>query len=385
MNRRKFLTNAGIVSILVAGGTVWRAFDQGVFSTGEGPAYEQWKNWHVTKSNGLEGLVQSAILAASPHNTQPWLFQIVAMEIKIYIDTKRNIGAIDPFQREMFAGIGCAVENLVLAAKANGYQYILEYFPDVTNGNYAVKIKLKKDQVYTSVLYNTIPYRHTNRGPHDPVKTLTESLLNEFTMLGKNIIDTKLIWLINNNDKNRFLNLNTQATQAIIEDEAQSKSSFSWLRKSWQEIQTKKDGVTLDTTGASESLRIIAKMLPAVSRQTSDQYFFEAMQNLINITDRVGLILVRDIHNNFQRIQAGRYWQRSHLWGTTQGLAMQPVSQIPERIDREQQLKMEPYFQQELQKITKYTDWQVLLPFRVGYPVIEALASPRRETKSVII
>lgn len=385
MNRRKFLTSAGVFSILVTGGTVWRAFDQGVFSTGEGPAYEQWKNWHKTRSDGLIGLIQSAILAASPHNSQPWLFQIEGMEIRLYADTDRNIGAIDPYLREMYAGIGCALENLVLAAKANGYQYLLEHFPDPSDKKYTVKISLKKDYPYESVLYNAIPYRHTNRGPHDLGKIIKENSLNEFTMLGKNITDTKLIWLTTNNDKNRFLDLNARATRALIDDEEQSKSSFSWLRASWQEIQSKKDGVTMDTTGSSATLRAVAKIIPPVSRETGDQYFLEAMENLTTNTDRVGIIMVRDLNNNSHRLQGGRYWQRLHLWGTTQGMAMQPVSQICERIDREQQLKQPPQFMIELQKITQDTQWQALIPFRVGYPLMTAFASPRRETTSVII
>jgi len=36
IGRRGFLKGAGAVTVVVAGGTVWRAFDQGVFSTGQG-------------------------------------------------------------------------------------------------------------------------------------------------------------------------------------------------------------------------------------------------------------------------------------------------------------------------------------------------------------
>ncbi len=45
MQRRSFLKGAGAITIAVIGGGVWRAYDQGVFSVGEGPAYEPWKNW----------------------------------------------------------------------------------------------------------------------------------------------------------------------------------------------------------------------------------------------------------------------------------------------------------------------------------------------------
>ena len=44
MRRRTFLTGASVLTVTVAGGGVWRAYDQGVFSVGEGPAYELWKD-----------------------------------------------------------------------------------------------------------------------------------------------------------------------------------------------------------------------------------------------------------------------------------------------------------------------------------------------------
>ena len=40
MQRRSFLKGAGVVTVVVVGGGVWRACDQGVFSVGEGPAYQ---------------------------------------------------------------------------------------------------------------------------------------------------------------------------------------------------------------------------------------------------------------------------------------------------------------------------------------------------------
>ena len=45
VTRRNFLKGMGVVTIVVAGGVVWRAADSGVFSAGQGPAYEPWLNW----------------------------------------------------------------------------------------------------------------------------------------------------------------------------------------------------------------------------------------------------------------------------------------------------------------------------------------------------
>jgi hypothetical protein len=122
MQRRSFLKGAGVVTVAVVGGGVWRAYDQGVFSVGEGPAYEPWKDWGNDSSEGALALVRAAILAASPHNTQPWLFKVTNSLIELYLDTQRNTGALDPYLREEHIGMGCALENLALAAAVHGYQ-----------------------------------------------------------------------------------------------------------------------------------------------------------------------------------------------------------------------------------------------------------------------
>lgn len=118
-----------MLTVAVVGGGVWRAADQGVFSTGEGPAYEPWKDWRSDAKAGPLALVHAAILAAGPHNTQPWLFKVTDSSIELYIDPQRNVGALDPYLREEHIGMGWALENLVLAAPANGYAATVKLEP----------------------------------------------------------------------------------------------------------------------------------------------------------------------------------------------------------------------------------------------------------------
>jgi hypothetical protein len=46
LNRRTFLKTSGAILVAIVGGGVYRAVDQGVFASGQGIAYEPWKNWH---------------------------------------------------------------------------------------------------------------------------------------------------------------------------------------------------------------------------------------------------------------------------------------------------------------------------------------------------
>jgi len=68
--RRDFLKLGGATLVVAAGGSVWRAIDQGMFSAGEGPAYEAWKNWRDAVAP-FERIVAAGILASNPHNSSP--------------------------------------------------------------------------------------------------------------------------------------------------------------------------------------------------------------------------------------------------------------------------------------------------------------------------
>src|SRR5580692_5494471 len=170
MQRRSFLKGAGVVTVVVVSGGVWRACDQGVFSVGEGAAYQPWKDWRKDSNDGALGLVRSAILAASPHNTQPWLFKVTNSSIELYIDSSRNVGALDPYLREEHIGIGCALENLMLAAAAHGFGATatllpgkLDPIPTEPKPELLARVDLVKGEPKESELYDAIPQRHTNR------------------------------------------------------------------------------------------------------------------------------------------------------------------------------------------------------------------------------
>ena len=63
-------------------------------------------------------MMEQAVKAPSGHNTQPWLFRVQKDRIQILPDMSKSLPAVDPDNRELFISLGCATENLCIAAGA---------------------------------------------------------------------------------------------------------------------------------------------------------------------------------------------------------------------------------------------------------------------------
>jgi len=98
-----------------------------------------------------------------------------------------------------------------------------------------------------------------------------------------------------------------------------------------------------------------------------------------------GMILVRNQTDRLQLLQAGKLWQRMHLWSVAHGLAMQPLNQPHERRDRELQLGVEPVFGKAIASLAGTAGFEGVFSFRAGYPASEGLASPRRPAGEVVL
>jgi hypothetical protein len=121
VSRRTFLRRvaigAGAAAVVTGTGVTWRILDQSILTPGTGDAYAAWRASLV--GSGTLPLVRSAILAANAHDTQPWAFVVSSTRIDLFADRSRGLGSMDPLLREMEISLGCAIENLVLAAKVN--------------------------------------------------------------------------------------------------------------------------------------------------------------------------------------------------------------------------------------------------------------------------
>jgi nitroreductase len=383
--RRTFLKIAAGAGVALAGAAAWRAWDQGVFSTGEGPAYAAWKTWQSDAPSPVHRLVRAAILAANPHNTQPWRFRVTPGTVDLFADRTRNIGTIDPYLREMHIGLGCALENLLLAAPASGFACELELLPTPSDPAHVASVRLKPQTVSTSALYEAIPRRHTNRGAYDS-RPVSAATLEQMQALAGDLPLVTVKWLVTPDARRQLGEQIVQATQAIIADREQSRDSAAWFRGDWHAIQERRDGLTVDAQALPGWLRVAAKVLPPVSQEQADDIWLKATRGVqVATAAAFGIVLARDAADNASRIQGGRLWQRMQLYGQTEGIAMQPLNQLSERADRERSLSIESRFGNALKDIIGDPGWHALMPFRLGYPTLAPLPSPRRHVEEVIV
>lgn len=386
MTRRSFLKKSGATVLIVSwAGLTWRAIDQGVFSTGKGVAYEPW-NVNSAELEGPVSLVPDAILASNPHNTQPWLFKVTNSSIELYADETRNLGTIDPLRREMFIGLGCAIENLMISARAKGYDPRLTYKSSPLEPSCIARIELDKSPIVKCPLYDYIPLRHTHRGAYDTTRRIPNATLTNIENL---IIDenkVRLTWMTNTEEKQTVSDLTIKATEAIIADEKMSADSNKWFKEDWGDIQAERDGITLDAQGGSIFIRTLGKLLPPLSHEQNNDFWLSSTKDTQTATASVyGLISVRDPSDNEQRARAGRAWQRIHLHGTSIGLGMQPLCQLHEMADHEKSNGVNKIFSEGLKKLTGDPSWNGILTFRCGFPLKDTHKSPRRSVEDVLV
>lgn len=121
------------------------------------------------------------------------------------------------------------------------------------------------------------------------------------------------------------------------------------------------------------------------SAETSHKFWVDATKSTLASNPVFGLIAVRDLYDQSQTLRVGKLWQRMHLWATTQKLAVQPINQLPEMVDREHQLGKDSRTAHLLTELIGDLTWKPTFTFRLGYATLEGLASARRSIEDVIV
>jgi hypothetical protein len=382
-SRRDVLKALGVggATVVVAGAGVlsYRVYDTAMLDPGGGKAYDPWGQWRDTP--GPLGAIAGAVLAASPHNTQPWTFEVSPGAVDVFVDVERTTGAVDPFRREQYVGLGCALENLALGCRARGLQPDVGLLPDGADAPRVAHVALSEGTPEPSPLFDAIGDRHTNRGPYQSRAVTAETLAALVDPTG--LPGLAVHWITDPAPKETLGRLLTDAAGALTRDEEQSRDGFIWFRGSNDDVQHHRDGLVLDGQGLRPLVLNIAKLLPASSRAAGDRFWVKQTATVHTATAAAyGVITAASPDDRQTQLNAGCLLQRIHLTATSRDIALQHMNQITERMDREQATGASPTFAPRFADLLP-TDAHPLLTFRVGYPVREARPTPRRSAAEV--
>lgn len=279
-------------------------------------------------NNYIYKLINSAILAPSVDNIQPWRFRIEKNKLKILLDQNRLIESDKDFLFSLMS-LGAAIENIVIEASRHNLEIII--MPE--NSNYdSIILELKDNKdIKIDTLSLFLDKRLTNRNKFLQSKipqSIIDNLSNENKFNGCNIkfiTDTleikNISKLISNAESERLANKNLH------------EEFFKHLRFSVIETKSSRDGLDVHLLGLSKNTIILLTILKSwkltkTLNKIGLKYVIKKIsQNLVLNTGAIGIISV-DKPNKELFLNSGRLMQRIWLKATQLNLSVHPMGAL---------------------------------------------------------
>jgi nitroreductase len=296
---------------------------------------EAWLGPPATQDNRLRWLGY-ALLAPNPHNRQPWLVDLRqhADELTLYVDRQRLLPATDPFSRQIVIGHGTFIEQLVMAAGADGFATEVVLFPEgefsateVDDRPLATLAFRRYEQSLNDPLFGAILQRRTSRLPFDLQRPVPSDKLDAIVSAAQRpgiAVGATL-------DAAQVKRLRSRAAAAWVAEQQTDTAvmeTLRLLRVGQQEIEAHRDGLTV--TGfvpeiASAIGLFRRDVVPAPGSMAAER-MRDSVVSLAN--SAMGWVwLVTRGNSRRQQVEAGRAYVRMQLAATLAGIALHPMSQ----------------------------------------------------------
>lgn len=274
--------------------------------------------WHHTDSSIqddaalLKELIRYATLAPSGHNTQCWRFQVDKRSISILPDLSRRTPAVDPDDHHLYVSLGCAAENLSLAARTFGLSGEVDFSDE---GNGKVIINLEPCEAEQSPLFDAIVFRQCTRSDYDgtPVASAELGML-EAAGTGNEV---KVVLLTERDAIERVLEYAIRGNTLQLGNPAFRSELEAWIRFSDSEAIATGDGLSARVTGNPPAPRWLGKYLLRVMLRAKSENDKIARQ----IRSSAGIaVFVSEVNDLAHWVEAGRCYQRFALQATALGI-----------------------------------------------------------------
>lgn len=304
-------------------------------------------------------LLRFAILAPSIYNTQPWLFRVAPPKIGLLANPAQRFAACDPEGRHLNLSLGCALENLLIAAEHFGFAHDVEYFPEVDDAYpWVAAVTLAPGggiAPWRQHLFDCIPARHTNHRryqdrpvPAEALRALQNVIVEEGIAL-RFVEDLpthrRIREVLDRADAQLFAD--PSARQAVLEAVLEGTIDVGWL------------------AGTLGRLAAHALRLDALAPHHEEEAPFHA--------PLIGLILTRE-DDRVQQVRAGQVFERVHLMATYLGLSVQPINHALGLLNNRQALVA-----------ALNLDATPQMVFRLGFADPEPEHTPRRPLESMLL
>lgn len=304
-------------------------------------------------------LVRYATLAPSSHNTQPWTFHVTDHTITVEPDLARWLDVADNSQRELAISIGCAVENLVIAARSVGYEPHVRHVAGGDGIPESVTVDLawpsKGSAEASDELFQRIPHRRTSHAPFTGEPVPGDHLHSISQAAGDLPVTLHLV---------RDTNLIGRIAELTARADQQQFANVSWR----SELST---WIGRGVFGQPPLMARIASFV--VRRFNLGKSTAEKNRALLVGSPVVGVITSReDTHQ--AHVQTGRAYERVALVADHHGIGVHPMSETLEI----------PQTRDELARILGFDGVYPQHLFRIGYPESQDDHTPRRPVTDVL-
>ena len=267
----------------------------------------------------MRELVRCATLAPSSHNSQCWTFHLAEDSITIAPDLSRRCPAVDPDDHHVYVSLGCATENLVQAALANGLQAEARFDP---SGVDAVVLTLESTRTVASPLFQAIAERQCTRGDYDgrPIPS-DELLLLERAGTGEGV---RVVLLTERPAMEKVLEYVVAGNTAQMNDPAFVEELKSWIRFGAEEAARSGDGLFAGASGNPAMPRWLGGRMMGLffTPKSENERYARQIRNSAGIA-----VFVSEASGKAHWVEAGRCYERFALQATALGIRNALINQ----------------------------------------------------------